>query len=99
MREAMKSFGQIVDLLANQQRLLRNICKTELQPLVFQNNSQINIFFTLATTLLLPCMHALRKHDCKRYPYSVIIINQLCTLRLGYSNYFDVSATRFGTAL
>jgi hypothetical protein len=61
VRKAMTNFGQIVGLLTNQQRPLPNTCKTELQPLMFQNKSRINIIFTLATTLLLPYMSYFQK--------------------------------------
>jgi hypothetical protein len=56
--------------LTNQQRLPRNTCKTELQPLIFQNKSQINIFFTLATTLLLPYMSCFEKTRSQDIPIS-----------------------------
>jgi hypothetical protein len=65
VRKAVMSFAlrqweerwrcQIIGLLTNQQRLPRNVCKTEWQPLILQNKSQINIIFTLHTTMLPPC--------------------------------------------
>jgi hypothetical protein len=69
VRKAIKSFGQTVGLLTTEQLLPWNICKTELQSLIFQNKSQNSIFFTLAATLLLPYTSCVEKTDLKRYPY------------------------------